>query len=571
MSTIPLRDIVNVTPGVLAAGGSAVLLNALVLTTSPRAPIGSVQSFANPAAVASYFGASSREKAIADVYFAGFTDSSVTPGRLLMAQYPTASVAAFLRGGNISATSLTALQAMSGTLSVTVNGVVKTGTPNLSGATSFSDAGRIIGAAIGAVGAQTASFTGAISGTDLTVSAVASGALNVGDNVAGAGVTAGTTITALGSGTGGTGTYTVSASQTVASEAMTATAQAVTYDSVSGAFQVNSPTTGAGSTIGFASGSLASQILLTSTTGAVTSQGAVAATPAAFMDALILVSQSFASFMTAFDPDNGSGNAQKYAFAQWNGTKGNRFAYVCWDNDAAPAASPAAAGSLGALIASASISGTLLVWEPTNQYLAAFACSIPASLNFGEREGRKTWKFRSQSGLVPGVTDENTATNLAANGYNFYGAYGPANPDFTFFVNGVISGPFQWADSYYNQIWMNGSFVNALVLLLTTAGTIPYNAAGRTKIEAALADVIAQAQTFGAIRTGVTLSQLQRTQVNAVAGRDVATTIQNRGWYLVVGDASSSVRQSRGSPPCTFFYMDGQSVQTINLSSIELQ
>jgi len=68
-----------------------------------------------------------------------------------------------------------------------------------------------------------ASFTGAISTTTLTVSAVASGTLAVGQPITGAGVTAGTYITALGTGTGNTGTYTVSASQTVTSESMTTT------------------------------------------------------------------------------------------------------------------------------------------------------------------------------------------------------------------------------------------------------------------------------------------------------------------------------------------------------------
>lgn len=68
-----------------------------------------------------------------------------------------------------------------------------------------------------------ASVTGAISGTTLTVSAVASGVLYVGQTISGSGVTAGTTITALGTGTGGTGTYTVSASQTVSSTTITAT------------------------------------------------------------------------------------------------------------------------------------------------------------------------------------------------------------------------------------------------------------------------------------------------------------------------------------------------------------
>lgn len=69
-----------------------------------------------------------------------------------------------------------------------------------------------------------ASFTGSIAGTVLTVSAIASGAIVAGFILVGAGVEAGTIITGLGSGTGGTGTYTLNNSQTVASESMTAAA-----------------------------------------------------------------------------------------------------------------------------------------------------------------------------------------------------------------------------------------------------------------------------------------------------------------------------------------------------------
>lgn len=68
----------------------------------------------------------------------------------------------------------------------------------------------------------TCSFTGSISTTTLTVSAVASGSLAVGSLISGAGVTPGTYITALGTGKGNTGTYTINNSQTVSSEAMTA-------------------------------------------------------------------------------------------------------------------------------------------------------------------------------------------------------------------------------------------------------------------------------------------------------------------------------------------------------------
>jgi len=73
--------------------------------------------------------------------------------------------------------------------------------------------------------ASVAFFTGAIAGTTLTVSAMApGGSLAVGSVITGTGVTANTVITALGTGTGGAGTYTVNNSQTVASEAMIAPA-----------------------------------------------------------------------------------------------------------------------------------------------------------------------------------------------------------------------------------------------------------------------------------------------------------------------------------------------------------
>ena len=73
-------------------------------------------------------------------------------------------------------------------------------------------------------GAVDVSFTASMSGTTMTVTALAagSGLLAVGQTVVGTGVTAGTRITALGTGTGGTGTYTISASQTLSSRSMEA-------------------------------------------------------------------------------------------------------------------------------------------------------------------------------------------------------------------------------------------------------------------------------------------------------------------------------------------------------------
>jgi hypothetical protein len=71
-----------------------------------------------------------------------------------------------------------------------------------------------------AVSTATCSFTGVISTTTLTASSV-TGTIAVGQLITGTGVTAGTTIVALGTGTGGAGTYIVSASQTVSSTTIT--------------------------------------------------------------------------------------------------------------------------------------------------------------------------------------------------------------------------------------------------------------------------------------------------------------------------------------------------------------
>lgn len=76
-----------------------------------------------------------------------------------------------------------------------------------------------------------ASVTGSIAGQILTVTVVGSGTLNVGNTITGTGVTAGTVIlNQLTGTTGGVGTYTVSASQTVASTTITTTTKYFALD-----------------------------------------------------------------------------------------------------------------------------------------------------------------------------------------------------------------------------------------------------------------------------------------------------------------------------------------------------
>ncbi len=106
-------------------------------------------------------------------------------------------------------------------------------------------AGATVTASAGAV------VTGSIATTVLTVTAVTGGVLHVGDTISGSGVTAGTTITALGTGTGGTGTYTVSVSQTASSTTITSSSLFLDVTAVaSGALALGDPISGTGVTAG---------------------------------------------------------------------------------------------------------------------------------------------------------------------------------------------------------------------------------------------------------------------------------------------------------------------------------
>lgn len=80
----------------------------------------------------------------------------------------------------------------------------------------------VINIKIGTNRGVAASFTAAIASTVMTVSAVASGTLAVGQTIFGAGLPDGVRIASLGSGAGGTGTYNLNIPQTISSEAMTA-------------------------------------------------------------------------------------------------------------------------------------------------------------------------------------------------------------------------------------------------------------------------------------------------------------------------------------------------------------
>lgn len=490
---IPASAYVKINPAVISGGGAALAMTAVMLTNNTAVPIGAVQPFPTANDVGIFFGPSSAEKALADVYFNGYDNSTAKPGNLYFAQYPMAPVAAYTRGASLADVTLDQLKAMTGTLIVTIDGTTKTSSViTLTAATSFSNAATIIQAAFTSLG-----------GT-------------------------------------------------------------VTYDSVRQAFVITSSTTGAASTISYVTGTMANMIRLGQPMGAVLSQGAIAATPAAAMDAITAVTLNWATFMTLWEPVI----ADKLAFAAWTNAQGKRFLYSEWDTDIT-ATQPGNASSFGVIVNTLNESGSSPFYGTAVH--AAFVCGTAASIDFTAANGRITFAYKSQGGLPASVTDGATAANLKTNGYNYYGYVATAADSFQFMMDGVVSGDFDYIDSYINQIRLNSQFQLALINLLIASTSIPYNDAGYSLIEAACMDPINEALNFGSMRPGVPLSAQQIALVNAAAGTKIDTVLSSRGWYLQILPATAQVRAARGTPPIKFWYMDSGSVQHIEMASIAIQ
>ena len=434
-----------------------------------------------------------------------------------------------------------------------------------------------------------ASITG--SSLVLNVTAVGSGSVSAGNQITGTGITGVQEVASQLSGTtGGIGTYQLTNPAgtpfEVASETMAALTPAITWNSTLESFVVSSGTTGATSSVAFPTGTLATSLGLTVSTGAVQSIGAAAAVPASFMAGITALNQDWVTFQTLFDPDSGSGNTQKQAFAAWVNSTNNQYAYLAWDHDITPTESTAATSSLGYILKQSQSSGTVPIYEPSGQNLhgAAFVGGYAASIDYNATNGRATAAYRNQSGLVPGVTNQTVAANLVANGYNFYGGYASRSQSFNFFQPGQISGEFAWIDSYLDQIWLNSQCQGTLLALLAAMNSIPYNPIGYGYIRHALtngangtsitlpaASPVAAALNNGIIQQNVPLSAEQVQVVNALAGTPIDATLSAQGWYLVIQPATAQTRGLRQSPTIILLYMDGGSVQQINLSSVLVQ
>lgn len=341
------------------------------------------------------------------------------------------------------------------------------------------------------------------------------------------------------------------------------------YSSLTGAFQITSPSTGENSTITFASPGtgggtdLSALLNLTAAAGAVLSQGSDVLAPAANMQALKKQTQNWVTFCTIWEAQAD----EAIAFAQWASGQGVDYLYIPWSTDPL-LVQQGSTTSIADTLDKAEVGATSLVWENVNT--AVFVLGMLASIDWNRWQGTISTAFKKQDGLAATVTDETTANLLENKKCNYIGKFATRNDDFTFFYNGAMFGDYKWIDTYINAIWLKNVMQVAIMNGLVSAGRVPYNERGYTLIRAWLQDPINRAVKNGCIDTGVVLSESQKAQVTNEAGLDISNELWINGYYIQVEDAGAQVRVTRDSPNVSVWYCYAGSVNRVTVASVAL-
>ncbi len=513
MSSIPASTLVAVNPSVIDAGSSLLSLTGLFLTDSAYAPTNTVLSFAKASEVAAYFGSASVEAAAASTYFKGNTGSTSKPSTVYFAAYVPLSIGLVppIGGGDPLP-------------------------PAEDGVSAFLRGASLKGTTLAQLQAMSGDFSIDVDGATLADDPIDFSAATSFDDAA-----------------------------SILSAALGDIP--VEFDADLFCFFVRSETTGDTSTITAATGTLAQLLRMTTAFPITVSQGSNGAALPETMDQIVGLTQKFSTFTTIFEPDADG----KDALAGWVNGQNSGYAYIAWDTDSN--ALIGAADCLGLRLRSSELSGTSPIYAPTETdglALAAFVMGTAASIDFAQTNGRITFAYKGQVGLVPTVTDAGDATTLKANGYNFYGSYATKSAEFQLFQTGMIAGEWKWLDTFLNQIYMNSRIQQVLMQLLASVNSIPYNTDGYNMLRATISKPAAEFLSFGSIRAGIPLDTEQASIVNQQAGVGIDDVLSTTGWYLQILPATSQARSARTTPPMKFWYTDGGSIHGIVLDSINV-
>lgn len=338
------------------------------------------------------------------------------------------------------------------------------------------------------------------------------------------------------------------------------------YDSATNTITLTSSTTGAESTIGFASAgeggtNLSEKLGFTQAAGAVISQGVDAMPVAQNLQAIVTATGNWSQFTTLWEETNAEEVADYAAWADLTAD----YVYVFWSSDAKMA---------DPLTQDATIASTLVdqydctfMLYADDYRTAAFALAYPATIAWTLPQGMKVLFGKSASGIAPTITTQAEAEALDALRVSYVGQFATRNAEFQFANRGALtSSTYGFYDVLVASIWFRAKIQRAVMDLFAQRDRLPYTGAGYTALEAVIQDPINAAKNCGVIDEGLALSESQKNQLLTETGdTQAASTLALTGYYLKVTDPEAAIRAQRGSPVMMLYYAYAGSVQAVDM------
>lgn len=341
------------------------------------------------------------------------------------------------------------------------------------------------------------------------------------------------------------------------------------YDSNTNSFTFTSSTTGADSTISYASAGdsgtdLSAMLGLTQAGGAVLSQGAAAMNEKANLDAVCEVTRNWVGFTTLWQGDL----EEIEALAAWADVYDD-FVYFPWSSDEKLTnALTASSSPLAQIVDKYDVVAPL--YSP-DWRLAAMAMACGASIAWTRTQGMKTWFAKYASGIAPNVLDEASADALEANRINFVGKYATRNDNFQFFNRGTLSSDYYgFVDVLYGSIFLRSAIQTSCMSGFKSINRVPYNARGEALIRAWCQDPINRCLDSGVIDAGLELNESQQAQIMQELGDDGQDAIQaivSKGYWIGVDLPDAAGRANREAPNVTILYAYAGAVQSLQCAA----
>jgi hypothetical protein len=350
----------------------------------------------------------------------------------------------------------------------------------------------------------------------------------------------------------------------VTSALTTATAGAgIVYDSVTGGFVATAASAGAGKDVLIVDdgSGLADLMGLTASAGAELSPGADALGPEAQMAAILESDQNWVGFTTLWEA---TPLEAETAWASW-ASANYGWLYVGWTTDKRTL-SAGVDDDAASLIKEADLDHSAVVYGSLRH--AVFILGSVASIPWARLNGTITLAFKRQSGLEATVSREADAVVLEEKRCNYLGNFATRNADFRFLYPGALSASdYGYIDSYVNSVWLNAKIQRALLDGLVSHHRVPYTDRGYTMIRAWLQGPIGEAVNNGAIEAGVSLNDLQKSELLNEAGTDISDELGNYGYHVQILDPGAEARAKRETPIINLWYTYGGAVQRIEVAS----